>query len=78
MLDLRSMINDRTYLTTFIVGNKYCTVLHTNKTFAEIMEALEDYLGELKKPFVILSSTFLYGGDGMDLGERELADIVLE
>jgi hypothetical protein len=78
MLDLRAMINDRTYLTTFVVGNRYCTVMHTNKIFEEVVEGLETYLGELRKPFVILSSTYIYESSGMDLVDRELVDLVLE
>ncbi len=79
MLDLRALINDRSYLTTFIVGNRYVTVWHRNKVFEDILAAIDEYLdGELKKPFVILSSTFLYREDGPNLNDRELVDIFLE
>lgn len=79
MIDLRALLNDRRYLTTFIISHNYVTVLHQNVTFPEIIEALEEHLGEdFKKPFVIVSSTFVYRDDSGILVEKELVDIVLE
>lgn len=78
MIDMRAMINDRTYLTTFVVGNRYATVLSNNRTFPEILVELENYLGELKKPFVILSSAYMYDEEARELVDRDLIDLVLE
>lgn len=79
MLDLRAIINDRQYLTTFIVGHRYVTVLHRNYSFEMLVEALEEYLGDnFKKPFVIVSSAFIYTHDPAVLIDRDLADLVLE
>lgn len=79
MLDFRAIINDRQYLTTFIVGMRYVTVLHKNYSFEMIVEAIEDHLGDnFKKPFVIVSSTFIYTYDPAVLIDRDMADLVLE
>jgi hypothetical protein len=78
MNDMRALVNDRTYLTTFIIGNHYVSVAHTNKVYEEILDALEEFLGELKKPFVVVSMTNLYYEAAVDMNERELVDIFIE
>lgn len=78
MMDLRSMLNDRTYLSTFISGNRYVNVVHRNKVFTEVLEGIEEQLGiELVKPFVIVSSALLYREEAQSLVERELVDVDL-
>lgn len=79
MMDLRLGFNDRHYLTTFIVGNRYVTVLHKNYLFEQIVEAIEDYLGDkFMKPFVVVSSAFIYAHETHVLIDRDLVDLVLE
>lgn len=78
MNDMRALINDRTYVTTFIIGNQYVSVAHTNKIYEEILDALEEHLGELKKPFVVVSVTCMYYEAAVDMNERELIDIFIE
>ena len=79
MMDLRIEANNRQYLTTFIVGMRYVTVLHKNYTFEEIIQEIEDFLGDdFKKPFVIVSSAFIYSADPPVLIDRDMVDLVLE
>lgn len=79
MNDFRAMVNDRQYLTTFIVGMRYVSVLHLNTTFEEIVEGIEVFLGDdFKKPFVIVSQSFMYAVDAEALASREMVDLVLE
>ena len=75
MIDMRLGWNERIYITTFIVGNKYVSVRHLNKTYSAILEALEEHLGELKKPFVVLSQQQVFVDDGYLLVDKELIDI---
>jgi hypothetical protein len=75
MIDMRLGYNERIYITTFIVGNKYVSVRHLNKTYSTILEALEEYLGELKKPFVVLSQQQVFHEDSYLLMDKELIDI---
>lgn len=79
MNDFRNLVNDRQYITTFIVGNRYVTVFHYNKTFQEIIQGVNDYLeGEFKKPFTIISMNQVYYEDAMVLVDNDVIDIVLE
>lgn len=78
MNDWRALINGRHYLSTFICGARYVTVLHSQTTLEEIRDAIEEHLGELKKPFVIVSQNLLYEGDFHAMVDSELTDIVLE
>jgi hypothetical protein len=63
---------------TFISGNKYVTVLTVNHEPYEILGAVEQFLGELKKPFVFLSQTVLEEEGVSFLRDRELIDVILE
>ena len=75
MIDMRLGFNERMYVTTFIVGNQYVSVRHLNQTYSAIIEALEEHLGELKKPFLVVASAFVFENDGDQLVEKELIDI---
>lgn len=79
MNDFRALINDRPFITTFIVGNRYVTVFHLNRTLPDIIQAIEEYLeDDFKKPFVIVSQTYVYYEDAMVLVDKDVIDIVLE
>lgn len=79
MNDFRNIANDRNYISTFIVGARYVTILHINASFAEIIEAISEHLGEaFKKPFVCVSQALIYSNDWDSLIEYDLVDIVLE
>lgn len=79
MNDMRLGETNRHCLTTFIVGNRYATVYHSpTYLFTDVIAALEEHFGELKKPFVVLSQSYIYADELPQLVDRELLDIVLE
>jgi hypothetical protein len=75
MIDMRLGFNERLYISTFIIGNRYVSVRHLNKAYGEIIEALEGYLGELKKPFLVIAQAQVFENDSEQLIEKELIDI---
>lgn len=63
------------YLTTFIIGNRYVTVLHSYQSFPKVIEETLEYVGEKNRtPFVILSSICCHVDTVI---EHELAELVL-
>lgn len=74
MITSQNWVNDE-YLTCFIVGNKYITVLHAFHPFEDVVQAVLDEAGDKKTPFVILSSTVVRASSVII--DNELAQIML-
>lgn len=68
--------SEGTYLTTFIIGARYLTVLSNCVTLEAVVDELLEQVGEKKTPFVMVS-TMNVNNAYQTLIDNELVDLVI-